>query len=162
MQDYCFSYTEKVWSCRVWSFFPFLKILKRTWLLKLFEFGSTKSKRQIKTADPDVRSEIKIFSAFLPCQKPISLFPTAHSVFLSSWLNIFFTRFFKFRGFDHNSILTSNNSEIVFLMRIFWRIKQYHQLYLIFLSFWTPPPFCCFCKCRRKHIFPWLFKQISS
>ena len=28
MRDYCNSYTEKVWSCWVWSFFPFLKILK--------------------------------------------------------------------------------------------------------------------------------------
>ena len=29
MQDYCNSYyTEEVWSCRLWSFLPFLKILK--------------------------------------------------------------------------------------------------------------------------------------
>ena len=62
----------------------------RTWLIKLFEFGSTKSKRQINAANHDVRNEIKTISAFLYCQKPISLFPTAHSIFSSSWLNIFF------------------------------------------------------------------------
>ena len=71
---------------------PNSKLLERTWLIKLFEFGSTKSQRQINTANHDVRNEIKTISAFLPSQKPISLFPTAHSIFPSSWLNIFFVK----------------------------------------------------------------------
>jgi len=64
--------------------------LQRTWLIKLFEFGSTKSQRQINAANPDVRNKIKTISAFLLCQTHISLFPTAYSIFPSSWLNIFF------------------------------------------------------------------------
>ena len=72
------------------------KFGQRTWLIKLFEFGSTKSQRQINTANPDVRNEIKTISAFLYCQNPISLFPTAHSIFSSSWLNIFFHFFLHF------------------------------------------------------------------
>ena len=68
---------------------------ERTWLIKLFGFGSTKSQRQISTANPDVRNEIKTFSAFLPSQKPIFLFPTAHFIFPSSWLSIFFPTILK-------------------------------------------------------------------
>ena len=30
MRDYCNSYTKKVWSCRVWSFFPVLRYCKLT------------------------------------------------------------------------------------------------------------------------------------
>ena len=63
---------------------------ERTWLIKLFEFGSTKNQRQINAANPDARNKIKTISAFLPCQTHISLFPTAYSIFPSSWLNIFF------------------------------------------------------------------------
>ena len=67
-----------------WIFF------QRTWLIKLFEFGSTKGQRQINAANPDVRNKIKTISAFLLCQKHISLFPTTHSIIPSPSLNIFF------------------------------------------------------------------------
>ena len=63
----------------------------------VFEFGSTKSQRQIHTANPDVRNKIKAVSAFLLCQKHISLFPTVHSIFPSSWINIFFQEDFNLR-----------------------------------------------------------------
>ena len=36
----------------------------------------------------DVSNGIKTILTFLPCQKHISLFPIAHSIFPSSWLNI--------------------------------------------------------------------------
>ena len=35
----------------------------------MFEFGSTKSQRQINTANPDVRNKNTTLSTFLPCQK---------------------------------------------------------------------------------------------
>ena len=49
---------------------------------KEHELGSTKSQRQIKTANPDARNKNNTISAFLPCQKHISLFPIAHYIFL--------------------------------------------------------------------------------
>ena len=66
----------------------FLKSLSKN-MINQVEFGSTKSQRQKNAANPDVRNEIKTISAFLLCQTHISLFPTAHSTFPSSWLNIF-------------------------------------------------------------------------
>ena len=84
-------------NCEHWTTFqtlhslgPQKKFFERTWLIKLFDFGSTKSQRQINAANPDVGNKIKTISAFLLRQKHISLFPTAHSIFPSSWLNIFF------------------------------------------------------------------------
>ena len=54
----------------------------RTWLIKLFGFGSTKKSKQSRLS--------------CPAKKPISLFPTAHFLFPSSWLNIFFIYLFVF------------------------------------------------------------------
>ena len=47
---------------------------KRTWLIKLFEFGSTKSQRQINTANYDVRNEIKQSRLSCPAKNPSPCF----------------------------------------------------------------------------------------
>ena len=97
--------------------------MERTWLIKLFEFGSTKSQRQINAANPDVRNKIKTLSAFLLCQTHISLFPTAHSIFPSSWLNIFFLQ---------NNFLGLNGKKGMYIHMLFPHKK---------ISFlWPPPP----------------------
>jgi len=69
---FCFVFTLKktflTLSYCIKRFSIFYNFLKRTWLIKLFEFGSTKSQRQINTANLDVRNQIKTISAFLLCQ----------------------------------------------------------------------------------------------
>ena len=58
----------------------------------MFEFGITKSQRQINAANPNVRKKHTTFSTFLTCKIQKSVLPSAHSIsiFSSSRLNNLF------------------------------------------------------------------------
>ena len=64
---------------------------KKTLLIQLFEFGSTKNRRQINAANPDVRNKNTPLSAFLAYQK--RLIAKGISIFSLPRLYIFFTLF---------------------------------------------------------------------